>query len=241
MKKEDKNKLVEAEEIVEEATNIQEESGIESFLKKYKNQVIVGAIILVVVVIAGVFLFNSSAKKEEQASLYFSRIEPYVEQGNYEIALKGDDKITVRGEKLKGLIYVVNEYKGTTSGKLAALFAGNCLVNLKKYNEAKEYFEIALDNDSPVVKQGANAGLGNVYEFKKDYKEASDYYKKAAEYAADNEVKGQFVLYAAMCLEKAKDTEKAVANYKEVLNLVPNSEMSDIAKQGLTRLGIVID
>jgi predicted RNase H-like HicB family nuclease len=44
-----------------------------------------------------------------------------------------------------------------------------------------------------------------------------------------------------MCLEKAKDTEKAVANYKEVLNLVPNSEMSDIAKQGLTRLGIVID
>lgn len=241
MKKEEKNKLVEAEETLEEATNIQEESGIESFLKKYKNQVIIGAIIVVVVVVAGVFLFNNSTKKEEQASLYFSRIEPYVEQGNYEIALKGDDKITVRGEKLKGLIYVVNEYKGTSAGKLAALFAGNSLINLHKYNEAKEYFEIALNNEAPVVKQGANAGLGNVFEYNKEYKEASEYYQKAAGYAADNEVKAQYVLYAAICLEKAKDKEKAIAQYKEVLNLVPNSDMSDLAKQGLTRLGIVID
>ncbi len=241
MKKQSEKNMQNPNEEVQNKVGFEEESNIEQILKKYKNQVIIGVVAVVVIVLLSVFLFNSNTKKSEEASLLLSRILPYYEQGAYDVSLNGDKKIDVRGQSLKGLIYIVNEYKSTEAGKLAALYTGSALVNLHKYQEATEYFDIAMDNASKVVKQGASAGMGQIKEYEKNYKEASDYYLKASDFAIDNEIKAQYTLYSAICLEKAQDKNNAEKQYKIVLNLAPNSEYSEFAKEGLTRLGIVID
>jgi tetratricopeptide (TPR) repeat protein len=228
-------------EELSEAIELQEDSGVESFVKKNKNLLIGAIVIVAIVAVAIVFFVKSSAQKAEEASLKLSRILPYVEQENYAKALEGDKATKIRGEAVIGLAQIVEDYSGTDAGKLAALYAGNCCLSLNRAKEAEKYFETAQNSNSFVVIQGANAGIGKVYEMEGKFSEAADYYKNAAEYAAEDEVKARYSLYAGLCYEKAKNKENAIEKFKEVVNLSPMSEFSDLAKEGLTRLGTIID
>lgn len=230
-----------ANEELSEINDIKEESGVESFVRKNRNLLIGAIVIVVIAAIAIVFFVRNSAQKAEEASLKLSRILPYVEKEDYTRALDGDKNIKIRGEVLVGLTKIAEDYSGTDAGKLAALYAGNCFLNLNKAKQAEKYFETAQNSNSFVVIQGANAGLGKVCEIEGKYSEAADYYMNAAEYAAEDEVKARYTLYAGLCFEKIKKNEKAIENFKEVINLSPMSEFSDMAKEGLTRLGTIID
>lgn len=230
-----------ANEELSEINDIKEESGVESFVRKNRNLLIGAIVIVVIAAIAIVFFVRNSAQKAEEASLKLSRILPYVEKEDYTRALDGDKNIKIRGEVLVGLTKIAEDYSGTDAGKLAALYAGNCYLNLNKSKQAEKYFETAQNSNSFVVIQGANAGLGKVCEIEGNYSEAADYYMNAAEYAAEDEVKARYTLYAGLCFEKIKKNEKAIENFKEVINLSPMSEFSDMAKEGLTRLGTIID
>lgn len=224
-----------------EANEIQEESGLESFVKKNRNYLIGAVVIIALIAISAVFLFKSSTEKSEEASLKLSRVLPYYEQEQFMNALNGDKTRKMRGEAIVGLVKIVDDYEGTDAGKLAALYAGNCYLNLNKAKESVKYFEIASGSNSFIVMEGANAGLGKAEELQGKLKEASSSYEKAAEYAGEDEVKARYYLYSALCYEKGKDKENAIKFFQEVVNLSPQSEFSDMAKAGLTRLGIIID
>jgi tetratricopeptide (TPR) repeat protein len=228
-------------EELSEVNDIQEESGVESFIKKNKNMLIGAVVLVAIVAVAVVFFVKSSAGKSEEASLKLSRVLPYYEQEQYAKALSGDNEMKVRGEKIVGLTQIVADYSGTDAGKLAALYAGNCCLNLKKNKQAEDYFETAMNSSSFVVIQGANAGLGKVFEAEGKYDKAAESYENAAEYAIEDEVKARFYLYAGLCYGKLNKKEKAVSNFKEVVNLSPVSELSEVAKQELSLLGIIID
>jgi len=96
-----------------------------------------------------------------------SRLYTYIDTQEYKTALDGDKSKTMRGEQIYGLTYIVNNYKGTKSGKLAAVFAGNCYLKMNQPQKAIEYFEISLKGDDFNVLEGANAGLGCAYEMNK--------------------------------------------------------------------------
>lgn len=217
------------------------EKGIETFIKKYKIQIFSLIGLVAVIAIVSIFWFRSSSEKEEKASLYLSRIMPDYDSGNYELALKGDKNKKVRGESVYGLEYIANEYGGTESGKIAALYAGKCFMELDKNNKALEYFEIASESNSAVIKQGAFTAIATIYEQQNKPKNAAEMYYKAASFAIEKEVKARLLLYSAMNYAKAKDKENAIKNYREVIGLYEFSEYGDLAKMGLTELGIVID
>jgi len=217
------------------------EKGIETFIKKYKIQIISAIVLIAVVAVIAVFWLSSGDAKEEKASLYLSRIMPEYDGGNYEVALKGDKNKRVRGEKVYGLEYIVNEYKGTESGKIAALYAGKSLMELDKNNEALEYFEIASESNSTIIKQGAFTAIATIYELQNKHKEAAEMYLKAAGFAIEKEVKARLLLYSAINFAKAKDKENAIKNYREIIGISEFSEYGDMAKMGLTEFGIVID
>ncbi|OGU60660.1 MAG: hypothetical protein A2X64_08010 [Ignavibacteria bacterium GWF2_33_9] len=228
-------------EELSEGVEILEEQGAESFIKKYRNLIIGGIVIVVIAALAIVFFVKSSETKSQEASLKLSRILPYMENGQYELALAGDKTIKIRGESLVGLKKIVADYSGTEAGMLAAFNAGICCSNLDKAKEAEEYFEIALNSSSPLIIQGANAGLGGVKESQSKFVTAAEYYVTASEVAVDDDAKARYGLYAGICFEKANKNDQAIARYQEVLNLGANSDISDYAKTGLTRLGIIID
>lgn len=217
------------------------DKGVETFIKKYKIQLISLIGLIAVVAIIAVFWFSSGNTKEEKAALYLSRVIPIYDSGNYEAALKGDKNVKVRGEMIYGLEYIAKEFSGTESGKIAALYAGKSLLELDKINEALEYFETASGSSSSVIKQGAVSAMAVVKEQQNKPKEAAELYLKAAGFAIEKEVKARLYLYAAINFGKAKDKENAEKNYREVIGLSEFSEYGDFAKMGLTELGIVID
>ncbi|HOV92134.1 MAG TPA: hypothetical protein PLC04_03530 [Candidatus Kapabacteria bacterium] len=241
MKKENKKEIIDPKLRQVKETPELKERNINNFIKQNLNYIIAGIAVIIIGVLVIVFLGNSNSKKENQASLYLSRIYTYIEAQDYKTALKGDKTKTVRGEELYGLEYIVNNYKGTNAGKLASVFAGNCCLQINQPQKAIGYFEIGLKSDDENVLQGANAGLGCAYENKKEYAKAAEYYSKASQYAKDDANRARYLLFSAMCNEQAKKMDIAKEEYTKVINISPESEYSEIAKASLTRLGIVID
>jgi len=243
--KEDKNQ----EEIKKHPEISPEDKGnivlkVQNFVEENRKLVI--GISLGVLVLAVLFFFiknridESNREDSINASAAISRIMQYYQDGNYQKALNGDSAKKVQGEKVIGLIEIVNKYEGTDQGKYAALYTASALINLNRYQEAKKYFEIALKSPAKIVQEGANAGLATVYEMEGKYKEAADYYEQAALIAVELGLKNRYQFFQALCLENAGDKEKAEKLYKEVIG-DNRSDYVNSAKAGLIRLGTIIE
>ncbi|ROL62047.1 tetratricopeptide repeat protein [Bacteroidetes/Chlorobi group bacterium ChocPot_Mid] len=200
---------------------------------------------LIVLVTLGFFLKgyldDKSAEDREKAMVALTRILPYYDAPDYKKALFGDSSAQVRGERVIGLMEIVEKYEGTDQGKLAALYAGSSYLALSKAEEAIEYFEIATGSDSKVVLTGAYAGLGASYELLKKFDKSADYYSQAAELAVSDGTKTRYNYYAARAYEQKGEKETAAKIYKEIIAKDKLSEFSNYAKVGLVRLGIKID
>ena len=93
------------------------------------------AITAIVVVVLGVIAINNYVLKPKaaEASNENAKAVVYFTQGNYELALNGDDAECI------GFEAIANEYKCSQAGKLAALYAGVCYYQLGDYTAAAEY------------------------------------------------------------------------------------------------------
>ncbi len=221
-----------------------EKSRFQQFVEENQKYINIGAgaVILIVVLIFVIryFVSKSEQEKEIKTSTAISRILPYIENAQYEIALRGDKTRKVRGEEVIGLIDIVKKYKGVAPSYVAALYAGNCYLQLEKYRDAIEYFKIALDSKSNIVLEGASAGLGVAYESLGNYNEAIKYYEMASTYALPIGVKDRYLYFQALCLEKIGDKKKAEKLYRTIIGN-NQSEFVNAAKSGLVRLGTIIE
>ncbi len=209
--------------------------------RKLINISSVGIIVIVALVfVIRYFVSKSEEEAENKASVAISRILPYLDVADYQNALYGDKTKKVRGESVIGLIEIVKNYKGTPQGKVAALYAGNCLLQLNKYTEALEYFKIALDSKSSIALEGASAGLAVTYENLKNYSEAGKYYEVASTYALPTGVKNRYMYFAALCYEKMGEKAKAEKLFRQIIG-DNQSEFVGLSKAGLVRLGIIIE
>lgn len=209
------------------------------------SKVVIGVSIGVIVAVILFFVIKNAIAKtaienENKASVNLSRVMQYYSIGDYQKALYGDSLAKVRGESIIGLVKIVDEYGGTESGKIAALYAGECFKELKKYVEAKEYYEIALKSKSNLVKEGANAGLGTICEYQGDYKEAIKYFEKASNLSDVVTSKDRYLFYAALNYEKIGEKEKAINIFKDIIGR-NKSEFAGFSKSGLARLGTIIE
>lgn len=217
---------------------------VQNFVEENRKLVI--GVSLGVLVLAILFFFiknridESNREDSINASAAISRIMQYYQDGNYQTALNGDSVKKVQGEKVIGLIEIVNKYEGTDQGKYAALYAASALINLNRYEEAKRYFEIALKSPAKIVQEGANAGLATIYEIEGNFKEAADHYEQAALIAVELGLKNRYQFFQALCLEKAGEKEKAEKLYREVIG-DNRSDYVNSAKAGLIRLGTIIE
>jgi len=203
---------------------------------------LIGLIVLVTLVFVLNNLMEKSGEENRQkAMVALTRILPYYEAPDYKRALFGDSTKTVRGDRIIGLLEIIEKYEDTDQGKLAAFYAGSSYLALNKTKEAIEYFEIATDSPSNVVLTGTYAGLGACYEEMKDYDNAVDYYGKASELAVTYAAKYRYSYYTAKTYEKKGDKESAEKIYREIIAKDKFSEFSNYARAGLVRLGMKID
>ena len=228
------------EEFLEEGFNPNEKNqkGINGFIQKNGKTIIV--VSLAVIVLVGLMLLfrSNSQKNETNAAKALSRIEAYYLDGEYEIALYSSDTLPlVRGEKIIGLVAIVNEYGSTSAGQRATLFAADAYYNINDFSEAKKYYEKAIKSNIDVVKIGGLAGAAACNEREGKMKEAADGYIKAANLIQDDGLKLRYMYFGGLCYEKAGNNDLAIKTFRSIINLNKFGEFNNLAKAGIVRLG----
>ena len=179
----------------------------------------------IVVVVLAVIAINTYVlkPKAQEASNENAKAVVYFTQGNYELALNGDDADCI------GFEAIANDYKCSKAGKLAALYAGVCYYQMGDYTAAAEYLAKFSANDLN-IEPAALQLLGDAYVQMEEYSKAAKAFGAAAK--SGNE------LIAPMSLKKLGFVQMELGNnaaalkaFETIKNDYPASmEAQDIEK-----------
>jgi tetratricopeptide (TPR) repeat protein len=213
---------------------------IESVTGKW--QLYAGIALVITLSIAGFWWYTSHEEElNMQAVSHLARVRSAFDAGNYSRALTGDSIAAVGQDKALGLLEISDEFSGTDAGKIAALMAGNCLINLGRFEEAVAQFERAQGSEALVVEVGALKGLAACREVNKDFTGAAVLYEQAAQRSLNTGLEVDCLLAAALCFEKSGDKAKAGQLFTNIAKKYEASTVAPQAKSGLARLGMAID
>lgn len=212
-----------------------------NFIQKNSKMIIIVSIAVIVIVAIFAFIRNKNEEDSLAAANLISRVLPYYEKSDYQKALDGDPSKTFLGEPVKGFKYIASEYSGTEQGKIASFYVGNILLSTAKYSEAMQYFEEASHSDSKEIQIGAMAGKAACMETEKNYDEAAKLYEDASKMIVDDELKARYTFYSAYAYENAGKKDLAEKLYREITLSSKFSEFAQLAKEGLVRIGTIIE
>ena len=182
----------------------------------------------VVLLAAAIFCWNKfylQPKKAEAASQLFTA-EQWFADGNYDLALKGDDNNP-------GLEDIIAQY-GNKAGEAVYLYAGVSALQQGNFDDAISYLKKYNGKDNILLGR-AQACIGDAYVGLEDYSNALSWFEKAAG-TSDNVFSASYLLKAAAVCEKLGDSAKALSFYKKVKDQYPQApEAMDIDKY-ITRI-----
>ncbi len=199
---------------------------------KYK-----GAIISILVVLlslgAGTFFWIQHQKKTEQeASLQLSRIAPRLDQGEFLIAINGEDKIP--GLKKIAEKYA-GQYTGTPSGNMANLLLANAYYSLGEFDTALKVFKtVSIANND--LAAAALAGTGDCYFNKNQFGAAAESYQEAAKKAESTVLKAEYLAHAANSYQQSNQLKKAAELYTKIIADYPGSTGASVAQGSLLQI-----
>ena len=179
--------------------NVQEALNTTSAWIEANQNKLTWAITIIALVVTGVLALNTYVIKPKaaEASNENAKAVVYFAQGNYELALNGDDAECI------GFEAIANDNKCSQEGKLAALYAGVCYYQLGDYTAAAEYLA-KFDANDLNVEPAALQLLGDAYVQMEDYAKAAKAFTAAAK--SGNE------LIAPMSLKKLGFVQMELGN-----------------------------
>ncbi|AUD02255.1 tetratricopeptide repeat protein [Spirosoma pollinicola] len=193
------------------------------YFQQNKNIVlgILGAIVLVVAGFIGYRYYVSTQDETAQVELFPSVYQ--LEADSLKKALNGDGRNP-------GLLAVADNYGSTPGGNLAEFYAGVGLLKEGKYDEAIDHLKSFSSSDL-LVQARAYALTGDAYMEKKSFDEAADYYRKAADYKSNKFFTPGYLLKLAVAYEQAKQNDKAIEAYNEIIEKYGQSTEAASAKK----------
>ena len=205
--------------------NVQEALNTTSAWIEANQNKLTWAITAIVVVVLAVIAINTYVlkPKAQEANNENAKAVVYFTQGNYELALNGDEADCM------GFEAIANDYKCSKTGKLAALYAGVCYYQLGDYSAAAEYLAKFSAKDLN-IEPAALQLLGDAYVQLEEYNKAAKAFSVAAK--SGNE------LIAPMSLKKLGFVQMELGNnaaalkaFETIKNEYPASmEAQDIEK-----------
>jgi TolA-binding protein len=205
--------------------NVQEALNTTSAWIEANQNKLTWAITAIVVVVLAVIAINTYVlkPKAQEANNENAKAVVYFTQGNYELALNGDEADCM------GFEAIANDYKCSKAGKLAALYAGVCYYQLGDYSASAEYLAKFSAKDLN-IEPAALQLLGDAYVQLEEYNKAAKAFSVAAK--SGNE------LIAPMSLKKLGFVQMELGNnaaalkaFETIKNEYPASlEAQDIEK-----------
>ena len=215
------------EQVIPQQNVAEAVSKTEEFLEANKKW-IYGCLIALLAIAAVVVLwtkFYVQPRKAEAAEQMFHAEWNFVE-GNYDLALKGDDNYP-------GFEEIASKY-GEKAGKAIWLYAGISCLQTNAFEDAIVYLK-KYDSKDKIMLGRAQAAIGDAYIGLEDYAEALKWFLKAAK-TSDNLFSAGYLLKAGVTAEQLGDNAAALGYYKQIKDSYPQApEARDIDKY-ITRL-----
>ena len=199
----------------------------ELFFQKY-GKIVYGCVAAVLLIALAILAYNRFIlqPKKEKAQAEMFKAEQKFAQGNFELALNGDDNTM-------GFEEIIDTY-GSKAGEAVYLYAGASALQIGEFDKAISYFKKYNGEDSSLLSR-AQAGIGDAYVGLEDYKSALAAYEKAAA-TVNNMYAAGYLLKAGQVAEEMGNKDKALDFYKKIKDQYPESaEASDIDKY-ITRI-----
>ena len=200
----------------------------ELFFQKY-GKIVYGCVAAVLLIALAILAYNRFIlqPKKEKAQAEMFKAEQKFAQGNYELALNGDDNTM-------GFEEIIGTY-GSKAGEAVYLYAGASALQIGEFDKAISFFK-KYDGEDKILLSRAQAGIGDAYVGLEDYKNALAAYEKAAATVNSNMYAAGYLLKAGQVAEEMGNKDKALDFYKKIKDQYPESaEASDIDKY-ITRI-----
>jgi tetratricopeptide (TPR) repeat protein len=204
------------------------------YLKIINDNWIKIAIIVTVIFALGMTAYLYRQKRNNDFNEVWSRIWRI----HYEIAVAQQEDPEGKAEAIEASIneyvFLNNNLSTTSATPWLLLELGNTQYNAKKYNEAILTYEEFIKRFSehtlvPIIRQS----LGYAFEENGQLEEAVKQFEKIATDTDATFLKAQVNLDAGRCNEKLGQLSPAIAAYKDVINLSPESYWARMAKYRL--------
>ena len=222
------------EEIVEESTTAEvfqtlEETAnkSEQWLEKNSKPLFIGLIATVAIIFGYVgynqFVKNPTEKKAANALVYakqeFTKATASNDSEAFKVALNG-------AEENNGLLYIADQFGGTSAGNLAKYYAGISYINLKDYDNAIEFLK-DVSTDDAVLNTVIKGSLGDAFWAKGDTEKALDYFEEAASLSKNKAVTPVYLIKAGNVALSLKEYGKAEEFFTNVKENFPKSSQAN--------------
>jgi len=181
-----------------------------SFFEKNKNAIVYGCGTLLVVIIAVLLIHQFYlVPRNNKADESLFAAQEFFMNGEYEKALNGD------GQNM-GFLAVADEFGCTKAGNLAHLYAGLCLYQTEKYQEAIDQLEDYSSCGDDMVSPSVIGTIGNCYAELGQNEKAVEMLVKAAKKADNNTLSPIYLIQAGQIYESLNQNEKALDCYTQI-------------------------
>ncbi len=184
-----------------------------------RNQKIIFSVIAIAAIGAIAYMLYSkyvSEPKEKDAAK-----DMFTAQKNFQLASDGTASdslytLSLNGAEGKpGFLKIAADYSGTNTANLANYYAGIAYLNLGKYDEAISHLEKFKTKDV-VVKSLSIGAIGDAHSQKGNYKEALEFYKKAAQSDKNEFTTPRFLVKSGKVALELGNKEEALKLFTEV-------------------------
>ncbi|GAB4487816.1 MAG: hypothetical protein OHK0045_08750 [Raineya sp.] len=200
----------------------------EEFFKKNQKWITISLIALIVA-LGGYFGFKyyqDEQQKEAAAKLFPA--EYFLRMDSLNQVLKGAGKYASAKK-------IAEEYSITKAGKLARLYSGIALMKEGKFKEAIAQLE-QFSSDDKLIQGRAYCLLGDAYMELNQLDNATQYYRKAANYYRNQYYTPIYLNKLALAYELKGDNKMAINTYNEIIEEYYNSQERANAQKYKARL-----
>lgn len=200
----------------------------ERFIERYQS-VLVGIFAAVILVVVGYYgyqnLYLKPRQKEANNEMFYA--VKYLRQDSLDYALKGD------GQNY-GFLDIADKYSHTPAGNLAHFYAGSTYLRKGEYQKAIEYLD-AFSSEDEIVAAQAKGAIGDAFMQLGQFKDAKEYYEKAASMRKNAFTTPMYLKKAAMACIAQGDWKPVATYFQRIKAAYPKSAEATEADKYIAR------
>lgn len=213
------------------STNINTTEKKGSFFQDNKNSVvfILGGIIVLILLYIGYQKLYLAPRAQEAADAMYKAEEYALIDSLQKKAIEGDGSFL-------GFKEIADEYSNTPTANIANAYLGGLYLRQGNFQEAITYLKKYSETGSDILDPLVIGMIGDAYSETHDYKNAADFYKKAANKSANLFTTPLFLKKLGLVHEQLNEYKEAEEAYAKIKSDFPESNEASTIDGPLARV-----